>query len=66
MSNKSRNTNYDILDKILADANIPTRQGGAEWVSDPNHPNGGYMVYSQENFDRLKKSADDIEKYLRS
>ena len=48
MSNKSRNTNYDILDKILADANIPTRQGGAEWVSDPNHPDGGYMVYSQE------------------
>ncbi len=66
MSNKSRNTNYDILDKILNDANVPARQGGQEWVSDPRHPNGGYMVYSQEDFDRLKESTDAIEKYLRS
>lgn len=63
---KTRNTNYEILDKILHDADIPERQGGNHWVSDPNHPDGGYMVRSSEEFDRLYKTADDIEKYLRS
>jgi hypothetical protein len=66
VSNKSRNTNYDILDKILADAQIPARQAGQQWVPDPNHPDGGYMVSSKEEFDRLIESTDKIEKYLRS
>lgn len=65
MANKN-NKNYDILDKILADANIPARQSEQHWVSDPRHPNGGYMIDSQEDFDRLKESTDQIEKYLRS
>jgi len=64
MSNK--NKNFDILDKILSDANVPARQGGGQWVPDPKHPNGGYMINGQEDFEQLVKSANDIEKYLRS
>lgn len=64
MSNK--NKNFDILDKILSDANVPARQEGQQWVPDPKHPNGGYMINGQEDFDRLKESTDAIEKYLRS
>lgn len=63
---KTRNSNYDILDKILADADIAERQGGQQWVNDPSKPNGGYMVRTKEEFDRIHKQADDIERYLRS
>jgi hypothetical protein len=66
MSNKNKNKNFDILDKILSDANIPARQGDQQWVVDPNHPDGGYMINSQEDYEQLVKSANDIEKYLRS
>jgi hypothetical protein len=66
MARKGNNSNFDILDKILSDANIAERQGGQQWVVDPNHPNGGYMINSQEDFEQLVKSANDIEKYLRS
>lgn len=64
MSNK--NKNYDILDKLLNDANIPARQGGNEWVTDKNHPDGGYWVRSNEDYQQLKDSADAIERYLSS
>ena len=66
MARKSSNSNFDILDKILSDANIAERQKGQQWVVDSNHPNGGYMINSQEDFDQLVKSTNDIEKYLRS
>lgn len=36
MGNKDRNTNYDILDKILADADRAERSSGnGRWVADP-------------------------------
>ena len=66
MSSETRKTNYDKLDKILADANIPARQGRSKWVPSETHPDGGYMVYSQEEFEQLVKSNDAIERYLRS
>jgi len=66
MGNKTRNTNYDILDKILADSDRAERaSGNGRWVADPKHPDGGYVV-TKEQFDQLYKSIDDIEKYLRS
>jgi hypothetical protein len=67
MANKQRNTNYDILDKILSDS----QQGRNEvvWVQDPRHPEGGYYVQASDlppgagpDF----KTVDDIERYLRS
>lgn len=65
MGNKTRNTNHDILDKILADSDRAGRIGSGQWVNDPNHPDGGYVV-TQEQFAQLSKNVDDIEKYLRS
>lgn len=65
MTGKTRNTNYEILDKILDDAGIQRRQGGSEWIVDEEHPEG-HLVTSKEQFDQLYKSADKIERYLRS
>jgi len=65
MARKSNN-NYDILDKILSEAGIPERQGGNQWVADPNHPDGGYMVTTPEDWEDLKRSIDQLEKKLRS
>lgn len=65
MGNKNRSTNYEILDKILNDAGIQRRQGGSEWVVDEEHPEG-HLVTSKEEFDRLYKTADDLERILRS
>lgn len=65
MAGKTRNTNYEILDKILDDAGIQRRQGGSEWVVDEEHPEG-HLVTSKEEFDRLYKTVDDLERYLRS
>ncbi|MBX3012506.1 MAG: hypothetical protein KF832_13405 [Caldilineaceae bacterium] len=64
MGNKSRNSNYDILDKILADSN-PAQRAGFPSVRDDEKVDGTWIT-SQEQFDRLQKSVDDIEKYLRS
>lgn len=64
MGNKTR-INNDILDKILADSDRAGRTGSGEWVDDPNHPDGGYIV-TKEQFEQLSKSVNDIEKYLRS
>ncbi len=66
MGNKASNSNYDILDKILADADRKERNSGnGRWVNDPNHPEGGYVV-SKEQFDQFTQNVNDIEKYLRS
>lgn len=65
MGNKS-NTNYDHLDKILREAGMAPGQGsGGTWVIDKDHPEG-YWVVNSETLDQLRKSADDIERYLRS
>lgn len=64
---KQRNTNpnYEILDKILADADRADRQGNGVWIDDPNHPDGGYIL-TKEAFDRLTSNVNDIERSLRS
>lgn len=62
-----RNTNYDVLDKILQDSQI-RESAGKVWVSSPNHPDGGYWCDPGEanaSWETLK-STDDIERYLRS
>lgn len=61
MSHK-KNTNYDILDKILAEADRAGRQ-----AQPGRRGNGqGIDVLSKEEFDALYKTVDDLEKYLRS
>lgn len=66
MGNKSRNANYDILDKILADADRRD-SAGRIWVPVPNHPDGGYWADNAQSFGtRSGQGVDDIEKYLRS
>lgn len=66
MGSKSRNSNYDILDKILADSDLAQRVGGLSYASSDDGKAEGAWVTSKEQFDRLIKSVDDIEKYLRS
>lgn len=61
MSNKTRNPNYDILDKIIQDSDRQQR-GGFTPFKDEN----GQWITSKEQFDTLYKSVADIEKYLRS
>lgn len=62
VGNKQRNTNYDILDKILAEADRAGRQ-----AQPGRKGNGqGLEVLSKEEFDELYKTMDDLEKYLRS
>jgi len=66
MGSKARNTNYDILDKILADSD-PVQRGGGKSRSSYNDDGAeGAWITSKEQFDQLYKSVDDIEKYLRS
>lgn len=60
MSNKNRNTNYDVLDKILADADRAEKFGRRDRVS----PNG--VELTAEELAALDKGIDEIEKYLRS
>lgn len=60
MRNKNRNTDYDILDKILRESDRSQfGQNGR-----PLNPNGTEMT--KEEFDQVNKTVDDIEKYLRS
>lgn len=66
MSNKKGNTQYDILDKILADSQ--TGRDELVWISDPRHKDGGYYVpaSSAPAAANQFKSVDDLERYLRS
>lgn len=60
---------YDILDKILAESDKKGRGGGSGndvWVTDDRHPQGGYWITSDSDWQTLDKSVSDIEKYLRS
>lgn len=66
MGNKTRNTNYDYLDKILADADRKDGSGRT-WVPDPRHKDRGYWADNAQSFGaRSGQGVDDIEKYLRS
>lgn len=65
MGSKARNTNYDILDKILADGDNAQRLRD-RFRSNGNGDAEGAWITSKEQFDDLYKSIDDIEKYLRS
>ncbi len=66
MGNKTRNTNYDILDKVLGDSNQAQRTGGANRSAGNEDGAEGSWVTSKEQFDQLYKSVSDLEKYLRS
>lgn len=67
MGNKSSNTNYDILDKILSDAGIRDASTGRVWVvPDPRYPDRGFWSDNTESVGRIKQQVDDIERYLRS
>ena len=65
MGTKVRNTNYDVLDKILSDSDQAQRDGKnrSAWNDDSAE---GAWITSKEQFDKHYKSVDDIEKYLRS
>ena len=65
MGSKARNSNYDILDKILSDSDRAQRLAGRNG-SFHNGDAEGTWITSKEQFDQLYKSVDDIEKYLRS
>ncbi len=65
MGQKTRNTNYDHLERILNEADIKERQSNGVWTVVEAHPEGHWVV-SKESFDRLVASTDAIEKYLRS
>lgn len=65
MSSKPQNTNYDILDKILADSDRDWRQGARNGKRNFQDANGNWIT-SEEEFAQLNKSIEDIEKYLRS
>lgn len=65
MGSKARNTNYDILDKILSDGDAAQRLRD-RFRSNGNGDAEGTWITSKEQFDDLYKSIDDIEKYLRS
>jgi len=66
MGNKVRNTNYDVLDKILSDSDLAQRGGGKYRPTGNDDSAEGAWITSKEQFDQLYKSVDDIEKYLRS
>ena len=59
MSNK-KNTNYDILDKILAESDRDVRNGRRDRVG----PQG--VELTAEELAALDQRLDEIEKYLRS
>lgn len=62
----SKNKNYDILDKILQEADRKDALGRT-WINDPRHKDGGYWADSAESFgNRAGQGVSDIEKYLRS
>lgn len=63
MGNKNTSTNYDILDKILADSDKQNRGGGK---GNRCQDNNGNWVLTEEELQKLGQSVDDIEKYLRS
>lgn len=65
MSSKSRNTNYDILDKMLSDSDLAQRVNDLRNLGG-NHVAEGAWVTSKEEFDKLYKNVDELEKYLRS
>ncbi len=65
MSSKSRNANYDTLEKILADSDLAQRVGGLKSLGSNDGAEGTWIT-SKEQFDKLYKSVDEIEKYLRS
>lgn len=65
MGSKRVNPNYDVLDRILSEADIKERQSNGVFVVDDAHPEGHWVV-SKESFDRLVQSTDAIEEYLRS
>lgn len=60
MGSKTSNTNYDILDKILAESDQAVRQGRRDRVT----PNG--VQLTPEEMEAISKEVDDITKYLRS
>ena len=65
--NKNKKNNYDVLDKILEDANIPERGGGKRWYApDPNDPNNGMWITEDYDIADVQRQNDAIEKYLRS
>jgi hypothetical protein len=66
MANKARNTQYDILDKILADSDLTQRVRGVSSISGDEDAAEGVWITSKEQFDELYKSVDDLERYLRS
>lgn len=66
MANKTRNTQYDILDKILADSDLAQRVRGLSGAAGDDGTAEGAWITSKEQFDKLYKSVDDLEKYLRS
>ncbi len=66
MGNKTRTTNYDILDKMLADSNSGQRADGANHGGDKGENVQGTWITSKEQFDQHYKSVNDVEKYLRS
>ena len=65
MSSKPHNTNYDILDKILADSDRARRQGNRNGKHNGSDVDGNWIL-SEEELAQLGKSVEDIEKYLRS
>lgn len=65
MGEKTRNSNYDILDKILTEGGVKGQQSSGTWVVDEEHPEG-HWVATKESLDQIRRSTDDIERYLRS
>ncbi len=65
IGSKARNTNYDILDKILSDGEAAQRLRERHRSGNNGDAEGAWIT-SKEQFDDLYKSVDDIEKYLRS
>jgi len=68
MANKTNNTtNYDILDKILAESDKNGRGGGnGKGKFEPFQDANGNWVYTEEQASELFGSVNEIEKYLRN
>lgn len=63
-----KKSNYEILDKILADSQRDRTGSGKVWVVSEHHPDGGYWCDEGEaskTWQRFK-DQDEIERYLRS
>lgn len=64
---QTRNTNYDILDKILGESGIRDASTGRVWVvPDPRYPDRGYWADNAESVEAIQRNNDALEKYLRS